>query len=109
MVLVAGLVSFGVGLVASWAVMRRARAELCRTHPDAQWSWEDWHNADPVVGRWRRLAYVATIAAATVGLYGFGTPNWLRIGLLGVLAGFCLPPFMHGTWLLLRSRRDAPS
>src|SRR5215210_6278236 len=107
MVLVAGLASLGVGLVAAWVLLRRARAKLRRTRPDAQWSWEEWRAADPVGGRWAPLVYVTTFAAVTVGLYGFGTPGWLRAGLLGVVAGICLPPFLHGVRLLLRSRRGA--
>jgi hypothetical protein len=104
MVAVAGLVSLGVGLIAAWAMLRRARAKLRRNRPDAQWSWEEWRAADPLGGRWSPLISIASFTAVAVGAYGFGTPSWLRAGLIGVVTGVCLPPFLHGVWLLVRSR-----
>jgi hypothetical protein len=104
MVLATGVVSFGVGLVAAWVLLRRTRAKL---GPGARWTWVEWRAAEPVGGRWAPMIFVLTLAAVMVSLYGFGAPGWLRAGLLGLVAGICLPPFLYGIWLLLRSRREA--
>jgi len=107
MVLAVALVSFGVGLVLSWLLMRRARADLRRARPRARWTWEEWRSADPLGGRWAPPGFVVSSAATLVVLYGFGAPGWLRAALLGLLAGICLPPFVHGVSLLWRERREA--
>jgi hypothetical protein len=104
MVLVVALVSFGIGMLAAWATFRSAKANLRRAGVGANPSAEDWRAADPFGGRWALPAFIAGSMAAMVGFYGFGAPAWVRAALIGVLAGFCLPPFVHGVRLRSRSR-----
>jgi hypothetical protein len=104
MVLVIALVSFGIGMLGTWVTFRRAKANLRRAGLAANPSVEDWRAADPFGGRWAVPAFIATSIAAMVGLYGFGVPDWVRAALIGVLAGFCLPPFVHGVSLRWRLR-----
>jgi hypothetical protein len=107
--LIVALASFGVGLLATWAMFRRAKATLRRAGRDANPSLEDWRAADPLQfdGWTGLLAATAAFVAAIVGMVGFGAPGWVRAALLGVLAGICLPPFTYGLGLRMRSRRAA--
>jgi hypothetical protein len=97
--MVTAAVSFGVGLVASFVILRRARRKLRRQRPAATWSWEEWRDADRVGGAWSPAMGVGTFVVIIVGLVGFGVPGWVRASLLGFVAGVCLPAFTVGVYL----------
>jgi hypothetical protein len=105
MALVVALIAFAIGTLASWATFRRAKANLRRGGRDRNPSVEDWRTADPFGGRWAPPAFTVAFIAAIVGIYGFGVPTWVRAALIGALAGFCLPPFVHGVILRFTYRQ----
>jgi hypothetical protein len=94
--LIMALASFGVGLLATWAMFRRAKATLRRAGRAVNPSLEDWRAADPLqFDSWTGLlAATAAFVVVSVGINGFGAPARVRAALLGVLAGICLPPSM---------------
>ena len=102
------LVSFVLGLMASWAVLRHVRTTLRRDGADAEPSLDDWQSADPFRAWWGILAAIAGAVAVSGGIYGLGASAPLRAGLLGFPAGFCLLPLVHGWSMRRRERRTSP-